>query len=130
MERMLFLGADDNSVLTSKQSKIHESRHKQVTAIVMMGVIGAEFGASLEDESADKSVTAEGFGLTNYAHARHTSRYYQYFSVDLIIRALPMLKLGIFIVALIVCNGAISERLHWLDYNQRRIMNTEHFTKV
>jgi WD repeat-containing protein 7 len=62
-------------VSTNKQSKIHESRHKQVTAIVMMGVIGAEFGASLEDVSIEKTAAAEGFGLTNYAHARHTSTY-------------------------------------------------------
>jgi hypothetical protein len=44
----------------------------------MMGVIGAEFGAAMEsskkgsDEPMKKNV-AEGFGLQNYSHARHTS---------------------------------------------------------
>lgn len=57
-----------------------ENRRKQATAIVMMGVLGAEFGAEIEpsrgkvtDERRKKSVV-EGFGLTNYSHARHTSK--------------------------------------------------------
>jgi len=65
---------DDTSAISNKQSAIHESRRKQATAIVMMGVIGAEFGASLEAAAtADRTNVAEGFGLTNYTHARHTS---------------------------------------------------------
>ena len=56
-----------------------ENRRKQATAIVMMGVLGAEFGAEIEpskgkvtDERRKKNVI-EGFGLANYSHARHTS---------------------------------------------------------
>ena len=56
-----------------------ENRRRQATAIVMMGVLGAEFGAEIEpskgkvtDERRKKSVV-EGFGLTDYSHARHTS---------------------------------------------------------
>lgn len=60
-------------------SAAHESRRKQATAIVMMGVIGAEFGASLEcaasTTTSEKSNVAEGFGLANYTHARHTSMF-------------------------------------------------------
>ena len=58
-----------------------ENRRRQATAIVMMGVLGAEFGAEIEpsrgkvmDERRKKSVV-EGFGLTNYSHARHTSKF-------------------------------------------------------
>ena len=58
-----------------------ENRRRQATAIVMMGVLGAEFGAEIEpsrgkvmDERRKKSVV-EGFGLTNYSHARHTSEF-------------------------------------------------------
>lgn len=49
----------------------------------MMGVIGAEFGAAMgnkakpetDSDDADKQKNvAEGFGLVNYAHARHTSQ--------------------------------------------------------
>lgn len=50
-------------------------------AIVMMGVLGAEFGQEMEPsktkhiptEKTQKGV--EGFELTNYSHARHTSKY-------------------------------------------------------
>ena len=63
----------------SKQSQSFESRRKQATAIVMMGVLGAEFGVEIEpskrkgsDETAKHVV--EGFGLTKYSHAMHTSK--------------------------------------------------------
>jgi len=58
-------------------SESHESRRKQATAIVMMGVIGAEFGAAMESnkkgDDVQKKNVAEGFGIQNYSHARHTS---------------------------------------------------------
>jgi len=54
-------------------SAITESRRQQATAIVLMGVIGAEFGASMEGKTGDQNRIAEGFGLTNYTHARNTS---------------------------------------------------------
>lgn len=56
-----------------------EGKLKQSTAIVLLGVIGAEFGQDIEpnrrkssDEQSRKSIV-EGFGLTNYSLARHTS---------------------------------------------------------
>jgi len=55
-------------------SAITESRRRQATAIVLMGVIGAEFGASMESKAGDQTKVAEGFGLTNYMHARNTSK--------------------------------------------------------
>jgi len=58
---------------SNKMSAITESRRKQATAVVLMGVIGAEFGASMESKGADQIGIAEGFGLTNYSHARNTS---------------------------------------------------------
>ena len=59
-----------------------ESRRKQAMAIVMLGVLGAEFGQEMEpskrkpqgDEGKKKNVV-DGFGLSNYSHARHTSQY-------------------------------------------------------
>jgi putative effector of murein hydrolase len=59
-------------------SAVHECRRKQATAIVMMGVIGAEFGASLESKGDARTGVAEGFGLANHSHARHTSRLMSY----------------------------------------------------
>jgi len=41
-----------------------------------MGVIGSEFGASMESKAGDQMKIAEGFGLTNYTHARNTSKFF------------------------------------------------------
>jgi len=74
--------------LSNKLSAITESRRQQATAIVLMGVIGAEFGASVETKSTDQQACiAEGFGLTNYTHARNTSKrvYSSVLSVRLIL---------------------------------------------
>lgn len=67
-----------------KISNSYEERRKQATAIVLLGVIGAEFGAEIEPPKgsgrARASVQApEGFGLTsgassNYSLARHTCK--------------------------------------------------------
>lgn len=67
-------GGSDNAV--GKLSQSYESRSRQATAIVMMGVIGAEFGAAIEGGKNEpkKGSVAEGFGITNYSHARHTSK--------------------------------------------------------
>ncbi|XP_033929566.1 WD repeat-containing protein 7-like [Melopsittacus undulatus] len=63
--------------------KSYEERRKQATAIVLLGVIGAEFGAELEppklhSRSRNSSQIPEGFGLTgsgaNYSLARHTCK--------------------------------------------------------
>jgi len=59
---------------SNKMSAITESRRQQATAVVLMGVIGAEFGASVETKAGDQMGIAEGFGLTNYTHARNTSK--------------------------------------------------------
>ena len=56
-------------------SAITESRRRQATAVVLLGVIGAEFGGSMESKAGDQVGIAEGFGLTNYTHARNTSTY-------------------------------------------------------
>lgn len=59
--------------MSNKMSAITESRRQQATAVVLMGVIGAEFGASMDAKAGDQTGIAEGFGLTNYTHARNTS---------------------------------------------------------
>ncbi|XP_041914842.1 WD repeat-containing protein 7 isoform X3 [Alosa sapidissima] len=66
-----------------KISNSYEERRKQATAIVLLGVIGAEFGAEIEPPKLpSRPRTAgqapEGFGLTtggsNYSLARHTCK--------------------------------------------------------
>uniref|UniRef100_A0A3B4A040 WD repeat domain 7 n=1 Tax=Periophthalmus magnuspinnatus TaxID=409849 RepID=A0A3B4A040_9GOBI len=60
----------------------YEERRKQATAIVLLGVIGAEFGAEIEPSKGARARTGgqapEGFGLTsggsNYSLARHTCK--------------------------------------------------------
>lgn len=72
-----------------RSTAVLQQHSKQATAIVMMGVVGAEFGVSLEGqrnrESTNQKETnapvvtngnggvADGFSVGNYAHARHTS---------------------------------------------------------
>ncbi|XP_039945899.1 WD repeat-containing protein 7 isoform X1 [Hirundo rustica] len=66
-----------------KASTSYEERRKQATAIVLLGVIGAEFGAEIEPPKLlarprSSSQIPEGFGLTsagsNYSLARHTCK--------------------------------------------------------
>nr|XP_033789823.1 WD repeat-containing protein 7 isoform X2 [Geotrypetes seraphini] len=66
-----------------KVSSSYEERRKQATAIVLLGVIGAEFGAEIEPPKLltrprSSSQIPEGFGLTsggsNYSLARHTCK--------------------------------------------------------
>ncbi|XP_078280129.1 WD repeat-containing protein 7 isoform X4 [Rhinoraja longicauda] len=66
-----------------KSSSSFEERRKQATAIVLLGVIGAEFGAEIEPpklptRTRNTSQVPEGFGLTtggsNYSLARHTCK--------------------------------------------------------
>uniref|UniRef100_A0A8C5HQJ2 WDR72-like alpha-solenoid domain-containing protein n=1 Tax=Gouania willdenowi TaxID=441366 RepID=A0A8C5HQJ2_GOUWI len=69
---------------TKKISNSYEERRKQATAIVLLGVIGAEFGAEIEPPRVSGRARAagqapEGFGLTsggssNYSLARHTCK--------------------------------------------------------
>uniref|UniRef100_A0A3Q2FMN5 WD repeat domain 7 n=1 Tax=Cyprinodon variegatus TaxID=28743 RepID=A0A3Q2FMN5_CYPVA len=67
-----------------KISNSYEERRKQATAIVLLGVIGAEFGAEIEPPKGSGRARAggqapEGFGPTsggssNYSLARHTCK--------------------------------------------------------
>ncbi|XP_038589587.1 WD repeat-containing protein 7 isoform X1 [Micropterus salmoides] len=67
-----------------KISNSYEERRKQATAIVLLGVIGAEFGAEIEPPKGSARARTggqapEGFGLTsggssNYSLARHTCK--------------------------------------------------------
>ncbi|CAM9308021.1 unnamed protein product [Lampetra planeri] len=67
-----------------KISNSYEERRKQATAIVLLGVIGAEFGAEIEPpkgafRSRAGGQVPEGFGPTsggssNYSLARHTCK--------------------------------------------------------
>ncbi|KAJ8373841.1 hypothetical protein SKAU_G00044210 [Synaphobranchus kaupii] len=66
-----------------KISNSYEERRKQATAIVLLGVIGAEFGAEIEPPKLPSRARAtaqapDGFGLTtggsNYSLARHTCK--------------------------------------------------------
>ncbi|XP_072430052.1 WD repeat-containing protein 7 isoform X4 [Chiloscyllium punctatum] len=68
---------------TKKSSSSYEERRKQATAIVLLGVIGAEFGAEIEPpklptRTRNTNQVPEGFGLTsggsNYSLARHTCK--------------------------------------------------------
>ncbi|XP_053151490.1 WD repeat-containing protein 7 isoform X5 [Hemicordylus capensis] len=70
-----------------KISLSYEERRKQATAIVLLGVIGAEFGAEIEPPKLltrprSSSQIPEGFGSTsggsNYSLARHTCKALTY----------------------------------------------------
>ncbi|KAK7474852.1 hypothetical protein BaRGS_00033924 [Batillaria attramentaria] len=69
------------SDMPAKASASFESRRKQAAAIVMLGVIGAEFGQEIEpsrrrvdDSKKVKVRSQEGFSLSNYSLSRHTSK--------------------------------------------------------
>ncbi|XP_077994081.1 WD repeat-containing protein 7-like isoform X2 [Glandiceps talaboti] len=59
-----------------KVSSSFESRRKQATTIVMLGVIGAEFGAEMTPSRVQgrRNVQEAGFGLKDYSLARHTAK--------------------------------------------------------
>lgn len=58
----------------------NEKRRFEATAIVMLGVIGAEFGKEIEPKRISSGPTdykrgsVEGFGLANHSLALHTSK--------------------------------------------------------
>lgn len=64
-----------------KPSSMAELKRKQTTAVVLLGVIGAEFGQDVttaanpkkDNEQRRKSSIVEGFGIGNNNLARHTS---------------------------------------------------------
>lgn len=67
--------------ISRRPSSATEGKRKQTTAIVLLGVIGAEYGHEIEtnkkktpDERDQKRRSVvDGFGLSNYSLARHTS---------------------------------------------------------
>lgn len=66
--------------ITRKPSSAAELKRKQTTAVVLLGVIGAEFGQDVattnqrrDGEQRRKSSVVEGFGIGNNNLARHTS---------------------------------------------------------
>ncbi|XP_044011462.1 WD repeat-containing protein 7 isoform X22 [Aphidius gifuensis] len=68
--------------ITRKPSSVAELKRKQTTAVVLLGVIGAEFGQDVatvyQKKDGDttirrKSSVVEGFGIGNNNLARHTS---------------------------------------------------------
>ena len=81
---LLFSTGDD---VSEKCSQSFESRRRQAMAIVMMGVLGAEFGQEMEPSRVKKTLddgqknkkVVEGFEITNYSHARHTSKNNEFF---------------------------------------------------
>ncbi|XP_068107400.1 WD repeat-containing protein 7 isoform X2 [Hyperolius riggenbachi] len=79
----LAAGCLSNLPPLKKAAPSYEERRKQATAIVLLGVVGAEFGAEIEPPKLltrprSSSQIPEGFGLTtggsNYSLARHTCK--------------------------------------------------------
>lgn len=71
-----------------KPSSIAELKRKQTTAVVLLGVIGAEFGQDIGDsgkkrseDQRRKSSVVEGFGIGNNNLARLTSKYKEYLNL-------------------------------------------------
>ncbi len=78
------VGPEDSNAPRNSSSGTSEGRRKQATAIVLLGVIGAEYGHEVEqskrkpnDETRRQSVI-EGFGPGNYTLARNTSKALAY----------------------------------------------------
>lgn len=80
-----------------KPSSVTELRRKQTTAVVLLGVIGAEFGQEVgssssrtetnRSEERRKSSVVEGFGIGNNDLARLTSKcriFSSYFSYNIL----------------------------------------------
>ncbi|RWS12537.1 WD repeat-containing protein 7-like protein, partial [Dinothrombium tinctorium] len=89
------IGSGDNSPHRRPSSTI-EGRRKQSTAIVLLGVIGAEYGHEIEhskrktgDDSQRKRSIVEGFGPGNYSLARHTSHALAYLLLHPPTKSLP-----------------------------------------
>lgn len=66
-----------------RPSSATEGKRKQTTAIVLLGVIGAEYGHEIEtnkkrtpeERDQKRRSVVDGFGLSNYSLARHTSKW-------------------------------------------------------
>lgn len=91
-------GGDETSRRTSTTS--YEDRRKQMTAIILLGVIGAEYGQEVEQSKRPKSEeelaqerkksVIEGFGAGNYSLARHTAHSLAYLLLAKASRSLPL----------------------------------------
>nr|XP_039254137.1 WD repeat-containing protein 7-like [Styela clava] len=75
--------APTQSLRPTAQRLSYETRRRQATAVIILGVIGAEFGQEMEpsrsnnaspSKSQSKSEIPEGFKLTNYSMARNTCK--------------------------------------------------------
>lgn len=89
-------GPEDANTSRYSSSGTSEGRRKQATAIVLLGVIGAEYGHEVEqskrkpnDETRRKSII-EGFGPGNYTLARNTSKALAYLLLASPSPALPL----------------------------------------
>ncbi|XP_015792137.1 WD repeat-containing protein 7-like isoform X2 [Tetranychus urticae] len=77
-----------SSPIQRRSSSGSEIRRKQSTAIILLGVIGSEYGEGVEptkgqkividEDTSHKKPIIEGFGAGNYNLARHTSRALAY----------------------------------------------------
>lgn len=86
MEFIIFFSTD---LCLRKPSSISELRRKQTTAVILMGVIGAEFGqeiSALDNVSTSSNSTSarrysivEGFGIENDNLSRLTSTIFSFF---------------------------------------------------
>ena len=90
-------GGEETSRRTSTTS--YEDRRRQMTAIILLGVIGAEYGHEVEQskrrvepEEVDqrKKSVVEGFGAGNYSLARHTAHSLAFLLLVKPSRALPL----------------------------------------
>ena len=89
------VGSDDQNP-SRVSTATSEGRRKQATAIVLLGVIGAEYGHEVEqskrrtsDENRRKSIV-EGFGPGNYTLARNTSKALAYLLLSPPSSSLPL----------------------------------------
>ncbi|XP_064640034.1 WD repeat-containing protein 7-like isoform X4 [Lineus longissimus] len=83
-DQIMDVNCDGDNIPSHKSNTTFESRRRQATAIVMLGVIGAEFGQEIEPSrrkssvaamgEADKKKVVEGFGIKKYSLAMHTSK--------------------------------------------------------
>lgn len=79
---------ENGSTPPRKSSTGAEMRRKQSTAIILLGVIGSEYGEGVENQKQNRHTTGEenirkrsivdGFGAGNTSLARHTSRALAY----------------------------------------------------
>ena len=92
------MGGDGSSPSRRTSATTVEGRRKQTTAIILLGVIGAEYGNEIETkkprlpdiESEKRKSVVEGFGgAGNYSLARHTSHALAYLLLAKPSRALP-----------------------------------------